>query len=441
MTDMTVAGGGRFQQERQEVEIGEAKAEVAFALGGGGSKLNEFAEKGGVTLLGGQVVKFESNKEFYVASLTMCLSAFQQCQRKKDDAGKESYKALILHLISGTYSKWANDPKVQTLRQLALKVTEAETAPASPVTVGPHEGASRLSRAVSSVASSQLGSGAVEASSTTPKPVPRAAVPPSTTKKPGLFGRVSIRLVDVAAASRSIVGYLARRLGFGSPLPTELKSDTAMPTPASSESLSGTLQKPVTLGPASDPLRRLNIPQEKFGITGDPLDPQNVPHDFKQIVERMRLWGRRREKEPDSKKQLQHEAKFLGITEIEYKAILLASGMDDPGTWKQEIENEKKIQEMLRQLETSFDPSKVPDLLKLLENHPALGKPEYYAKLYTLFQNVQDEGQKKQIQAALQKTITGVSSRKLVQHPLNPLNRWHVFFRILNFAYHAYIPM
>ena len=33
------------------------------------------------------------------------------------------------------------------------------------------------------------------------------------------------------------------------------------------------------------------------------------------------------------------------------------------------------------------------------------------------------------------------SGGNLVQHPLNPLNICLVFFRILNFAYHAYIPM
>ncbi len=32
-------------------------------------------------------------------------------------------------------------------------------------------------------------------------------------------------------------------------------------------------------------------------------------------------------------------------------------------------------------------------------------------------------------------------SSTLVQHPLNPLNICLVFFRILNFVYHGYIPM
>ena len=165
-----------------------------------------------------------------------------------------------------------------------------------------------------------------------------------------------------------------------------------------------------------DPLRTLNIPYKKFGITGDTLHPQNVPKNFQTMVEDMRACGRRRDTSPeDEKEKLQHEARFLGITEAEYKAILLASGKEDPGGWKEEIENEEKIRDLLQQLETSDDVGKVEELLKLLQNHPPLAKPEYYAKLYKLLQKVSNESQKNQIKSVLHKSIQGMNSRKLTQ--------------------------
>jgi hypothetical protein len=167
----------------------------------------------------------------------------------------------------------------------------------------------------------------------------------------------------------------------------------------------------------SDPLRSLDIPRRKFGITGDTLNPQNVPKNFQKIVQAMRACGRRRtgDEEQDPSIKLKHEAKFLGITETEYKAILLASGQKDPGGWKEEIQNESRIRDLLQQLNDHFDEAQVPQLLELLKNHPPLVKPKYYAQLFTLLQKVSTQEQKEQIRTLLRSTIDGLNSRKLAQ--------------------------
>ncbi len=173
--------------------------------------------------------------------------------------------------------------------------------------------------------------------------------------------------------------------------------------------------------PSADPLRSFDIPKKKFGITGDSLAPKNVPKNFQKMVEGMRQWGHRRDKDldrGDSVKKLQHEAKFLGVTEVEYKALLLASGeapKDTKVKWKKEIDDEQKICDLLKNLNSNFEGEGVSPLLELIGKHPFLGKPEYYALLFTLLQKVSDEEQKKQIVAAMQTIVGAIPSRRLVQ--------------------------
>ncbi len=175
----------------------------------------------------------------------------------------------------------------------------------------------------------------------------------------------------------------------------------------------------------TDPLRSFDIPMQMFGVEGDTLAPTKVPKNFETLVQAMRACGRRRleeapqasrEGEPsEAQMQLKREAKFLGITEVEYKALLLASGKSDPGGWNEEIAKEKQIQGLLNELEASFDEGKVPLLIELLKNHPPLGKPGYYKQLYGVMQKVRNPEQQKEIKASMRRITDGISSRKLGQ--------------------------
>lgn len=177
-------------------------------------------------------------------------------------------------------------------------------------------------------------------------------------------------------------------------------------------------KQPPLLPRVANTLQDFDLPRKKFGLTGDALTPSHVPQDFQTKVAAIRACGRRRPQEgsvEDPATTVRHEAKFLGVTEVEYKAILLASGHKDPGGWVQQIENEKMIHSKLIQLNLQFDPAECGHLLELLKNHPPLGKPEYYASFYRLHEKVQDSTQKRQLQEVMRKTIEGISSLKLGQ--------------------------
>lgn len=120
---------------------------------------------------------------------------------------------------------------------------------------------------------------------------------------------------------------------------------------------------------------------------------------------------------------LRREAKFLGITEVEYKKILCEKDpsstqkTDDNSktSWQGQIDNEKQIATHLKTCweQGSLSPQDAADLVNRLKNHPPLAKPRYFSQLDHLYKTVANLDQKKIILDAMKKTVDGVNSRRI----------------------------
>ena len=147
-----------------------------------------------------------------------------------------------------------------------------------------------------------------------------------------------------------------------------------------------------------------------------------------ELVQRIRTVGGRRPerwKKNLPSERVRHEAKFLGITEVEYKQILCT---EDPSkkatvdkssflTWEQEIQNEVELSALLQDLnrESRLDPTdpRLEQLSKLLSSNPPLSKPIYLSQLFHIYSLCKGLPQEWAITRALRKTAGGVNSRRL----------------------------
>ena len=147
---------------------------------------------------------------------------------------------------------------------------------------------------------------------------------------------------------------------------------------------------------------------------------------------------------------LRREAKFLGISEVEYKKLLCQAYPELKQTsdaeqskgetanprivapdgfkprdqrilpptsiesqtvkWEKQINDEERIAQLLQK--PSLDRADIVSLVCLLPGHPPLSHPEWVAKLYQISQTCDDE-EAKIICAAIKNAATGVNSRRM----------------------------
>jgi hypothetical protein len=172
-----------------------------------------------------------------------------------------------------------------------------------------------------------------------------------------------------------------------------------------------------------------------------------IPKNFRSFVQAMRSIGRRRVEHPDlgiARKAdfemsgrtydqeleiLKREARWLGITEAEYKFLLLKADPEnkdlaqigDYQQWDEQIRREAWIADQLNILSPAAqEPNReaVSQLCFQLQQGLALSKPKYFAQLFLLLQTAKRMGwdeEEKQIVLALQNTVSGLNSRRLHQ--------------------------
>ena len=133
---------------------------------------------------------------------------------------------------------------------------------------------------------------------------------------------------------------------------------------------------------------------------------------------------------------LQREARFLGITEVEYKSFLLdsqiegISSIEDFPMWPTQIAQEASIAKKLYELSSSqkISQEELKTLCALLKTAAPLSKPPYLSALFILYKAALEQGfteESKELVQTMQQTVLGLNSRKLALFCTESLQHIH----------------